>query len=95
LLFYAIIAKREIAKLYLSYLEQGYVMPTFINLLKNLKKNCDCLKFGITPNTSDIFSRRGKNIPPKLSDFLSYFEEKKPLKPKPIVQRFATIAEFQ
>lgn len=57
-------------------------MPTFENLNKNIKKGCDCTTYGVTPITTDIFYRRGSNLPPNISDFLSYLEEEIPLRPK-------------
>lgn len=60
---------------------------TYEKLHYNIKKGCDCCKYGIPPIPTDIFYRRGSNLPPVLSDFLSYFEEEKLLKDKDCVGR--------
>lgn len=49
-------------------------MPTFENLHKEIKKNCNCLKFGIVPDKAQVYERYGNNLPPDLPDFLSYSE---------------------
>ena len=52
------------------------------NLHKEIKDGCDCCKYGIAPNPIDVFYRKGNNLPPLSTDFLSYFEEEKPLRQK-------------
>lgn len=57
-----------------------FLFMAYENLHKEIKKGCDCCKYGIAPIPTDVFYRRGKNLPPVLADFFSYFEEGRPLR---------------